>query len=174
MGLIIDGTTIATSANVYVDGVAVNNVYIDGTLVWTKAAAKSWKTAWSGSVILDPYGIDSMNGSGDAGTVSATVTGAISGSIIQVDGIYYQDIFDLSSGSVVDQVTETITANKSTSNPAAMSTYYASTTSIGAYLNKPTYSGSTITLSAYTGYQMVYDSYMSVEYFEVTAVYYYA
>lgn len=71
MSLVIDGTTIATSANVYVDGTAMSKVYIDGTLVWTKAAQQltsvTWHPAWSGNLLIAPfYDIGGWDGSVDS------------------------------------------------------------------------------------------------------------
>lgn len=174
MGLVIDGTTISTSANVYVDGVAVSKVYIDGTLVWTKASSStgSWKTAWSGSVILMPYGYDDM--SGNFGTVYAQVDGTITGNIIQAEGIYYQDLID-SDGNLVDSYPEDIIPNKSTTNPTAMGTWYPSSSYFGVCLYQPTYMGNNlIEISADTAWDLVDSETLLGEYFEITAIYYYS
>lgn len=172
MGLVIDGTTISTSANVYVDGVAVNNVYIDGTLVWTKASSGSWKTAWSGNIILMPYGLD--KGILGVGTVYDKVSGTITGNIIQAEGIYYQDLFD-TGWNPVDSYTEDIIPNKSTTNPTAMGTWYPSSPYYDVCLYQPTYMGNNlIEISADTAFDFVGSELMFSEYFVITAIYYYS
>lgn len=174
MGLVIDGTTISTSANVYVDGIAVNNVYIDGTLVWTKnASGKSWKIAWSGSLILPPYvNSDPYYGGYEEGYVEqvySNITADISGKEIQVDAKFYYDVYDENLEYGYSEELDSLSLN--TSSTSSNLPWSPS----GTYMSSQLYHldiGSGVYQGAWTGWMYLWGSYM-FEWFEVTALYYY-
>ena len=58
MPLYRNGTNIANTSNIYIQGQTLTNVVHNGTTVWTKQAAGGWKNIWSGQLFIAPDILD--------------------------------------------------------------------------------------------------------------------
>ena len=196
MSLIIDGTTIPTSGNVYVDGTAVQKVYIDGTLVWTKAASSvTWALGWSGQEYIDPfvdYGPyfngqvpDYPEDEWEAGevtityasgwTLSQTVYNALSNGLVQANADLRIDTYDVNGNLRMRASYESISADLSSGNTKGNLPWSPTEYSlIGSTLNLPVHVGSgRIDQSATTGWCWNPDQgTCDFEYFEIRDIYY--
>lgn len=184
MGLLIDGdTTIATSAKVYVDGVSMNNVYVDGVLVWTKAASSvTWSPCYTGSLII-PFYMDIGPG-GDCFTESGYVENAytnmsyvniydyIQRGLIQADAVLWSEMFSGSGASMGDRIMDELVANTSSTCLTGNLPWVPNSGSgIGSELLMPDQVASSVWQGAITGWFSMC-GYIVTEFFEVTALYY--
>lgn len=80
MSLTINTTTIPTSGNVYVNGNPMQKVYLNSTLVWSKAPARTWKQIRSGVFYLmedGQTGFPNLNGVPGGTLIPSTISQTI-------------------------------------------------------------------------------------------------